>query len=137
MIKLSIALHEGIRRPEDHDDEDEIVQATNLWFDAEVSPELLLEIIEGGMESMSDFFETCYHDSERYYRIWDNYYPGEHWEDVTHLSHDFSPDNSLYNFEWHADVDWDKGNHFSILGAGFCAPIASEELIAYLKSQID
>ena len=135
MIKLSIALHEGISRPEDHDDEDEIVQATNLWFDAEVTPEHLLDVIANGMESMSDLFEREFWSATRYYRIWDNYHPGEHWEDVTHLSRDFSPETPLCYHEWHADVDWDQGEFFSILGVGFCAPMASDELIDYLKSK--
>ena len=137
MVSLNIALHEGIRRPEGHTDDDEIVQATNLWFDAEVSPELLLEIIEGGMEAMSDLFETCYHDATRYYRIWDNYSPGEHWEDVTDLESEFSPETPLYHCEWHADVDWNKGKWFSLLGSTFGEEMASDELVAYLKSLTD
>ena len=136
MVRLNIALHEGIARPEGHTDEDEFVQATNLWFDADVAPELLLEIIEGGMKSMSDFFETCYYDATRFYRVWDNYSPGEHWEDVTELSESFSPATPLYHCEWHADVDWEKGKHFSILGEGFCEPMASDELVNYLKAMV-
>ena len=133
MVKLNIALHDGIDRPEGHTDDDEIVQATNLWFDAEVSPEVLLEAIEGGTEEMGRLFEWCFDHAERYYRIWDNYCPGEHWEDVTDLSHDFSPEDALCYGEWHADVEWDNGKFFTILGAGFVEPLASEELISYLK----
>jgi len=133
MVSLKIALHEGIERPEGHTDDDELVQATNLWFDDEVAPELLLEVIEGGMESMSEFFETCYSDATRFYRVWDNYSPGEHEEDVTDKSEDFSPETPLCYHEWHAKVDWDNGKFFSILGAGFCEPMASEELVDYLK----
>ncbi len=136
MVTLNIALHEGIARPENHTDEDELVQATNLWFDAEVAPELLLEVIKGGESAMSDFFSECYYDAKRFYRVWDNYSPGESVEDVTELSADFSPETPLWNAEWHADVDWDNGRYFSILGAGFCEPLASEELVAYLKAMV-
>ena len=139
MVKLNIALHEGINRPEDHEDEDEIVQATNLWFDAELEAEDLLEAIEGGEEAMSSLFGECYDNAERYYRIWDNYSPGENWEDVTALKDDeFTPDSPLYYNEWHADVDWDNGKFYSILGSSFGPdPMASDELIAYLKSKVD
>ena len=139
MIKLNIALHEGINRPEDHDDDDEIVQATNLWFDAEVDASELLEAIEEGENSMSFLFGECYDNADRYYRIWDNYSPGKHWEDVTDMKDDdFTPDAPLYYNEWHAEVDWDNGKFYSILGSSFSPEaMASPELIAYLKSKVD
>ncbi len=136
MVKLNICLHEAINRPEDHTDDDEIVQATNLWFDAEVSAKDLLDAIESETyDEMSQLFEQCYDEATRYYRIWDNYSPGEHWEDVTHLEDEFCPETSLGYYEWHADVDWDNGKFFSILGPGFGEEIASPELVAYLKKQ--
>ena len=135
MVLLNICLHEGINRPEDHTDEDELVQATNLWFDAVVTPAALLAAIAGGYEAMSQLFWECYEDATRYYRIWDNYSPGEHWEDVTDQDSEFSPENALSYHEWHADVDWENGEFFSLLGEGFCEPIASDQLVSYLKEQ--
>ena len=138
MVILNIALHEGINRPQDHEDDDEIVQATNLWFTAEVDEQDLLDAIEDGEDSVSGFFGLLYDDATRFYRIWDNYSPGEHWEDVTTLSDEFTPDNAFFNNEWHADVDWDKGKFYSILGSSFApAEMASPELVAYLKDKVD
>ena len=136
MVKLNICLHEGINRPDDHDD-DELVQATNLWFDAELDAQDVLDAIEGGEEALGVLFGECYDEASRYYRIWDNYSPGEDTEDVTHLKDDeFTPDGPLYHSEWHADVDWDNGKFYSILGSSFGPePTASEELITYLKEQ--
>ena len=132
MIKLNIAFHEGIERPADHDDDDEIVQATNLWFDAEIEPQDLLDAIEQGEQAVSDLLGCLYDEATRFYRIWDNYKPGEHWEDVTNQPEDFTPENALDYHEWHADVDWDNGRYYSLLGSGFNEPIASDELINYL-----
>ena len=137
MVKLNICLHEGINRPTDHDDDDELVQATNLWFDAELEAEDVLEAINEGEEALSVLFGQCYDQASRYYRIWDNYSPGENWEEVTHLKDDeFTPDVPLSYNEFHADVDWDNGKFYSILGSSFSPqPTASEELINYLKEK--
>ena len=133
MVKLNIALHGGIDRPAGHDDDDELVQATNLWFDAEVDAHDLLDAIDGGCVAMSELFSICYEEAQRFYRIWDSYQPGEHWEDVTDSEDEFTPDAPLGYHEWHADVDWDNGRHFTILGTGFGEEMASPELITYLQ----
>ena len=136
MVKLSIALHDGINRPENHDDEDEIVQATNLWFDAEMSAQVLLDVInrcDDDCEAMSALFEICYEDADRFYRIWDNYHQINE-EDVTHLSEEFTPESALSYHEWHAEVDWDNNRYLTILGVVFGEEMASAELINYLKN---
>jgi hypothetical protein len=138
MVKLSIAFHEGINRPENHEDDDEMVQATNLWFDAEMPAEVLLDVInrcdDEHFEAMSGLFEICYEDATHFYRIWDNVSPATQ-EDVTHLSDDFTPESALGHHEWHAEVDWDNGRYLTILGVGFSEEMASEELIDYLKNR--
>ena len=134
MVMLNIALHEGINRPAGHDDDDELVQATNLWYDCEVDAQDVLDAIDGGVDAMSQLFGQCYDEATRFYRVWDNYIPGERWEEVTHLQDDeFTPDAPLVYHEWHANVDWDNGKYLCILGVGFGEDLASPELIAYLK----
>lgn len=134
MVKLEIALHEGAPRPEGHDDEDEIVQATNLWFNCEIGAQDLLDAIEDGFEGMSQLFQCIFDETETFYRVWDNYGPG-HEEVCSEDKDEFIArvNTPLALHEWHADVDRHLGHNFSILGSGFGEDMVSEELLAYLK----
>ena len=134
MVKLSVALHSAAPRPEGHTDEDELVQATNLWFDAEVEAQDLLDALEDGLQGVSRLFEVLYDEQTTFYRIWDNYGPPEH-EPTEEDKDEFTPEDAFYYGEWHAEVDWSNGRYLTLLGAGFDEPLASDDLIAHLKDK--
>ena len=124
MVKLNIAFH-GCLSGDD-------VDQTNLWFDAEVNPQDLLDAMEGDTyEGMTRLLSDCYDEAETFYRMEDNEeveWVGDKW------NHDTS--DALGYDEWHVDVDWHNGRYLTILGAGFGAEEAEsceKEVKDYLK----
>ena len=121
MVMLNIAFH-GCLPGNDVDE-------TNLWFNAEVSAQDLLDAMEGDTyHNMTQLLSDCYDESDTFYRMADNKdvaWVGDKWE------HNLS--DALGYHEWHVDVDWDNGKYLCLLGAGFGETMASDELIAYLQ----
>ena len=122
MVKLNVAFHGCLPGAD--------VEESNLWFDAEVSAQDLLDALDGdGYEGMTRLLEDCYDEASHYYRVdYDNNQVPVDEE----LNHNLS--DALGYDEWHVDVDWDNGRYLCILGAGFGEEMASEELINYLKN---
>ena len=107
MVTLNIAFH-GCLPGDD-------VDQTNLWFDAEVNPQDLLDAMEGDTyEGMTRLLSDCYDETDTFYRMVDNQaveWVGDKW------NHDTS--DALGYDEWHVDVDWGNGRYLCLLGAGF------------------
>ena len=123
MVKLNIAFHDCL--PGDEPEE------SNLWFDAEVDAQDLLDAMEGDTyEGMTRFLSDCYDEASNFYRI--NYDDKQvPLDDVNHNLY-----SALGHDEWHVDVDWHNGRYLTILGAGFGAEESEScenEVKNYLK----
>ena len=124
MVKLSIAFHDALPGDDPCD--------SNLWFDAEVNPQDLLDALDDDdYEGMTRLLSDCYDEASKFYRVDDN-------DDEVTLDEDVNPClySSLGHDEWHVDVDWHNGRYLTILGAGFGAEEAEsceKEVKDYLK----
>jgi hypothetical protein len=124
-VRLSVALHEALEPPEGWADEDDKVQATNLWMDFTIPLSELRDVIlscdeQDSYEPVIQMIQDNFHDAGRYYRVWDNcgYEETECTEDMEELRGGM--EKACAYREFHI-VDLDSKHYEALfLGEGFC-----------------
>ena len=124
-VRLSVALHEALEPPEGWVDEDDEVQATNLWVDFTIPLSELRDVIlscdeQDSYEPVVQMIQDNFRYAGRYYRVWDNcgYEETECTEDMEELWEGM--EKACYYHEFHV-IDLDsKNNEAVFLGVGFC-----------------
>ncbi len=136
-VRLNIAIHQGLPHPEhwwDLDNsltDDHDIEATTLWFNADVQAKYVLKAIENNYTGMTKLFKSCFMWAPYHYRLIDNS------EIVCKESKEQMYLTQLFANEWYAHVDWHLQDNLMILGEGFDEPMANDELINYLKLKND
>ena len=125
LVRLSVALHEALNPPEGWVDEDDEVQATNLWFDVTIPISELRDVIissdeQDSYEPVIRMIQDNFRYAGRYYRVWDNcgYEETDCTEDMEELWEGM--EKACAYREFHI-VDLDSKHYEALfLGEGFC-----------------
>ncbi len=135
-VRLNIAIHEGLPHPkhwwnlDDAFTDDHDVEATTLWFNADVQAKYLLKAIETSYTGMTELFKSCFMWAPYYYRLIDDS------EIVCKESKKQMFLTQLCANEWYAHVDSHLQDNLMILGESFDEPMMNDELINYLKLKL-